>query len=301
MTPPLLVKLECKQCGEILWVIGSDYPDEDGKAVSYSERGYSCNGCGDSKASFNVLEQSPPGFLMQLGFMLPEEEAYWMEILRANFPDHPRLTSKKNLNYDLPPSPFVSWELDINSPIVINEGTDKPPPEPPDFREPVADLEIIPLENRRPTLYLARIDEESLLDEADFYIGVNGDADPTKIISTTSRLIKIVWIEVMDQAIGSALPGLQVHYAPPPKEFVTRSLPEEIIQQTGFGSFFLDTLTGFQFFRLEKDGPYWKGIRESKNIAIRIPDEFSNLRLRFYADRSHWLRADQRDQNRSAY
>jgi hypothetical protein len=77
-----------------MWVIESDYPGINGVFVPYAEREYSCTGCGSRGSGWTLTQQSPPAFLLQPHAMYPmtrADFAYWLRVLRTNFPDHPRL------------------------------------------------------------------------------------------------------------------------------------------------------------------------------------------------------------------
>jgi type VI secretion system protein ImpJ len=120
-------------------------------------------------------------------------------------------------------------------------------------------LEEITLENIRPTLYKARIENQLLLEKGRFYLAVRAENPVEKIIEYIPRITKISSFDVIDIVIGSALPGVLVQHI--------KTLPPEL---TGFYN--------FEIFFLKTDGcPYWNGIKNSKLIAVRIPDELRNL------------------------
>lgn len=94
MTPPRLTEVECPNCRASTWIIDSDCRGLDGVAEPYGERTYWCPGCGRRGPGWTVKQQSPPAFLLQphnMYPMTPEAFAFWVGILKANFPDHPRL------------------------------------------------------------------------------------------------------------------------------------------------------------------------------------------------------------------
>lgn len=97
MTPPRLSEIECPKCHRTTWIIDSDYRGArvmGGIELAYPERSYSCAGCGRSGPGWAVRQQSPPAFLLQPSNLYPMTRAEfnrWVAILRANFPDHPRL------------------------------------------------------------------------------------------------------------------------------------------------------------------------------------------------------------------
>ena len=92
-TPPRLCRLVCS-CGSAHWEIDSDFRGIDGREASYDERTYECPECGYRGPGFMLREQSPPEFFLQPHSRDPmprSEFDDWVEVLRTNFPDHPRL------------------------------------------------------------------------------------------------------------------------------------------------------------------------------------------------------------------
>src|SRR6187401_3021856 len=92
VTPPRLSELQCPSCTASTWIIASDHGGLGGVSVPYSERVYSCRGCGQRGSGWRVMRQSPPEFLMQPHPMYPMSRkafAHWVAILKAEFPDHP--------------------------------------------------------------------------------------------------------------------------------------------------------------------------------------------------------------------
>jgi type VI secretion system protein ImpJ len=122
----------------------------------------------------------------------------------------------------------------------------------------------IPLEKTRDTLYIGRIDDERLLKEAGFYLGVKAQMSEGKLIEGVPRVVKIGSRDVIDTIIGSALPGVNLMYSNPPPA----PIPSRI---------------GFRYFQLDNVGPYWDGIKGSKVIAVYVPNEIPDEKLELYA------------------
>jgi type VI secretion system protein ImpJ len=122
----------------------------------------------------------------------------------------------------------------------------------------------IPLENPRESLYVARVQDERLLKEAAFYIGVRAQVPESRLIDRVPRVVKVASRDVIDAVVGSALPGVTLtHASPPPAPIPTR--------------------VGFHYFGLDSIGPYWDTIRGSKSIALYVPDEFPDVKVEMYA------------------
>lgn len=122
----------------------------------------------------------------------------------------------------------------------------------------------IPLEKTRESLYVGRVQDERLLKEAAFYLGVRAQVPESRLIERVPRVIKVASRDVIDAVIGSGLPGVTLtHASPPPAPIPTR--------------------VGFHYFGLDSIGPFWEAIRGSQTIAVYVPDEFPDEKLEMYA------------------
>jgi type VI secretion system protein ImpJ len=122
----------------------------------------------------------------------------------------------------------------------------------------------IPLESTRESVYVGRIQDERLLTDAEFFLGVSAKVPESQLIERVPRIIKIASRDVIDGVIGSGLPGVTLdHASPPPGPIPTR--------------------IGFHYFGLEKDGIFWDSIRTSKTVAVYVPNEFLDQKLELYA------------------
>lgn len=122
----------------------------------------------------------------------------------------------------------------------------------------------IPLDNPRESLYVGRVLDDRLLNEAAFYLGVRAQIPEGRLIERVPRVIKIASRDVMDAVIGSGLPGVTLtHASPPPAPIPTR--------------------VGFHYFALDNIGPFWDSIRGSKTVAVYVPEEFRDEKIELYA------------------
>lgn len=95
MTPARLNELRCPTCTQASWILDSDYRDTDGVMLPYEQRVYPCRHCGNTGADWTLMQQAPPEFLLQPHPLYPMTQAdfdHWVAILKANVPDHPRLS-----------------------------------------------------------------------------------------------------------------------------------------------------------------------------------------------------------------
>jgi type VI secretion system protein ImpJ len=122
----------------------------------------------------------------------------------------------------------------------------------------------IPLESTRESVYVGRVQDERLLETAEFYLGVNARVPEGQLIERVPRVIKIASRDVIDGVIGSGLPGVTLaHASPPPAPIPTR--------------------IGFHYFNLGKEGVFWDAIQNSKTVAVYVPQELVDQKLELYA------------------
>ncbi len=125
-------------------------------------------------------------------------------------------------------------------------------------------FEEIKIENIRPTLYKARIENELLLEKGKFYLAVRSESRLEKTIECIPRITRISSFDVIDIVIKSALPGVLVQHI--------KTIPVE-----------LSDFNYLEFFLLKTDGcPYWKGIKKSKLAAVRIPGELPDPEVKLF-------------------
>lgn len=129
-----------------------------------------------------------------------------------------------------------------------------------------AEFALIPLEKIRETLYVARFEDDRLLREAQFYLGVRESVAPAKLIDVMTRVAKIACREHIDKVISFGLPGVELTHQTPPAPIPFRA--------------------GFQYFSLNTQSPYWEEIKRTKNIVVRIP-VISDPQIELYAVSAH--------------
>ena len=122
----------------------------------------------------------------------------------------------------------------------------------------------IPLESTRASVYVGRIQDERLLAEAEFFLAVNAKVSESQLIERAPRVIKLASRDVIDAVIGSGLPGVTLtHASPPPSPIPTR--------------------IGYHYFGLHKDGVFWTAVKDSKSVAVYVPDDLPEEKIELYA------------------
>jgi type VI secretion system protein ImpJ len=122
----------------------------------------------------------------------------------------------------------------------------------------------IPLETTRESVYVGRVEDERLLAEAEFFLGVSAKVSEGQLIERVPRIVKVASRDVIDAVIGSGLPGLTLaHASPPPAPIPTR--------------------VGFHYFHLRREGVFWQAIGKARTIAVYVPQELVDEKLELYA------------------
>ncbi len=122
----------------------------------------------------------------------------------------------------------------------------------------------IPLERTEQSLFVARIADERLLENAQFYLAVSAGISEADIISRVPYQIKIGSLDKINILVSAGMPGLGLYHTPRP--------PEDIRMQMGY-----------HYFRIETQGDYWEVIRQAKNLAVYVPSDFTEVKLELIA------------------
>lgn len=123
----------------------------------------------------------------------------------------------------------------------------------------------IALEAERESLYVGSVQDERLLADAEFYLAVRSLAiSDATLIDGVPRTVKIASHGDINKIIGAAVPGIALrHVSPPPASIPVRPR--------------------YQYFALDTTGTIWERIRNSKTLAVYVPDEIPEESLLMYA------------------
>jgi len=111
----------------------------------------------------------------------------------------------------------------------------------------ITDTVQIPLECIRPTLYVARIEDDRLLAKAKFYLAIKAQMPESWLIEGVPRITKIASLDIIEAVIGYALPGVILKHTSPPIE--------------------IPSCVDFYYFMLDTVGPYWEKVKDIKTLA----------------------------------
>lgn len=128
----------------------------------------------------------------------------------------------------------------------------------------------IPLIKTRESVYVGQVNDDRLLKEAEFILGIASALPEPRLIERVQVAIKIADRDGIDAVINNALPGVRLlHASPPPGPIPAR--------------------IGMQYFRLDRNDRdlaltrYWDRIIGLRAIAVWVPDEFIDPKLEMYA------------------
>ncbi len=122
----------------------------------------------------------------------------------------------------------------------------------------------IPLNQTGPATFECGIEDTSMIDNAEFFLGVSAPVEPEELTQSAKHVIKISSRENLPRLTISALPGLPlspVHN--PPNQLATKQ--------------------GFIYLKLQKTGDHWKNVSSSKTFAFYYPHNFPELKMEFLA------------------
>jgi len=127
----------------------------------------------------------------------------------------------------------------------------------------------IPLIQERQALYVARVNDDQLLREAEFFLAVGAQVPENKLIERVPFAIKIAHRDGIDVVINNALSGVHITHVTPPGQIPTRA--------------------GLHYFRLDRNDldvalkRFWDFIVATKTISVWVADEFPEAKLEMYA------------------
>ena len=116
----------------------------------------------------------------------------------------------------------------------------------------------IPMKEVRESIYEGTISDYLFSPSYKFYMAVKGGGDQGDLISEFPRRVKIASARDVDFLIGKALRGIGLSYSPTP--------PTAIPRKSGYSYFSLDPLSDF-----------WDDVKQSKVLAVYIPDSFKGV------------------------
>jgi len=96
-SPVTMVQVRCPICAQPSWVLDSlvrNAPDSGQPELTFPERIFTCRECSYEGIGFHLMQAAPSTFLGQPHELYPmgrKAFRHWLEILKEQFPNHPRL------------------------------------------------------------------------------------------------------------------------------------------------------------------------------------------------------------------
>lgn len=130
--------------------------------------------------------------------------------------------------------------------------------------QPARNYRQLPLTTIRESLYEAEISEEEL-NKADFILSVkSSDVPEARLVAEFPTMLRIAAPEMIENVLQAYTRALVVEH--------TSRLPVGMPEDPTAS-----------YFKLERAGPFWEGICDSKKLAIFVPAEFGELELKLAA------------------
>jgi type VI secretion system protein ImpJ len=123
---------------------------------------------------------------------------------------------------------------------------------------------LIPLREARESIFEGTIADYLLSPSYKFYMSVKSPETQTDLINEFPRRVKIASSKDVDFLIGKALRGISLSYSPTPPTAIPRK-------------------TGCYYFSLDPRSDFWNDVRQSKVLAVYIPDSFRGVELELMA------------------
>lgn len=125
----------------------------------------------------------------------------------------------------------------------------------------------IQLQKRRFGLMVAPIQDQTLLESADFIIAVRARMPLDELRRLFVQQTKVASVEKIRELISLQLPGIPVN----PLPVAPRQLPYH---------------AGYTYYQLDKSSQAWRMIQNASGFAFHVAGEFEQLDLQFWAIRS---------------
>lgn len=122
------------------------------------------------------------------------------------------------------------------------------------------------LEEKKYGIRVSEITDRSLLDSGVFVLAARADVPEETLRSRLPAQIKIGPVERIRQLVNAAMPGIAIR----PLPVAPRQIPYR---------------SGYAYFELDKQGVFWKELKNSGGFALHVGGDFPGLELEFWAIR----------------
>ncbi|MBD3322718.1 MAG: type VI secretion system baseplate subunit TssK, partial [Chitinivibrionales bacterium] len=122
----------------------------------------------------------------------------------------------------------------------------------------------LPIQQVKPSTYMAKAPDPKLLGTARFYFGFCAAVPEKELIVNVIQTIKIASPDKLDMLISTAMPGVQLMH--------TSQLPEK-----------LPTKPGYLYFTFDQQSELWQFIRGAGAIGFYFPHTYPDLQMEIVA------------------
>lgn len=113
----------------------------------------------------------------------------------------------------------------------------------------------IPLEQKDDHFWTGEVRDTRVFDKSRWVFGIHSPVGEVEMISRTPQLVKVCSHQFIQRLVQSALPGLKLsHWATPPNAISPK--------------------LEMQYFGVDKRGPCWEHIKQTKQVGVYVPKEF---------------------------
>ncbi len=116
------------------------------------------------------------------------------------------------------------------------------------------------LEKQGENLSICHIKEPAVFKESDLFLVCSGEIAEKKLINEVPMKFRVASPDMINEVLSTATRALNINFSSHPPA----GLPGK---------------EGVQYFKLEKQGPFWTAIEKSQSLVIYIPAEFKGLNL----------------------
>jgi type VI secretion system protein ImpJ len=120
----------------------------------------------------------------------------------------------------------------------------------------------VPMQQRSiPSIHTGTVQDDMCSPDAQWILGVRSDEKVSRVVASVEGKVKLASKADLPGLVRtSGMAGLQLeHVTRPPRELAPRA--------------------GWEYFLVKRAGPLWKGIQDSKEIGIWVPDEIVKAEL----------------------
>jgi len=118
----------------------------------------------------------------------------------------------------------------------------------------------IPLKSLQPNFYGGKIVDQRCLDRARWILGVRASVGEVELTALVPQVVKVCAAQHIRRLVEHAFSGLTLKHLPVPPAAVSKG-PD------------------FQYFVIDRSGPCWEGIVQSRTVGIHVPDQLPKPEL----------------------